>query len=393
MLEFPISEYENRIRKLAEKMKNVEMDAIILTTEENTRYFSGFQSIVWDSKVSTPAIVIITKEGDITLISSKGSLGTMTATSCLEEKDIQIFSRLDKKLPASLIDAMYKVLCNKNCQNGRIGMEIGEGFKLHFNHSHYLKTMDYLKKATILDASTILWEVRSIKSDLEIEIMKKTCDINIKMYEKAFNYIKPGETTEEEVYRVMGMEAFRLGAEGIIKMGIRCGADRYSQGNCPPSNRIIGKGKHEVMLIDGGPCYKGYYSDIIRQAVVGKATDRQKEVYNGSVEACNKALSMIKPGVVVNEICNVVNDFIDKNGLGQFNYARGWMGHSIGMDVHETPTIKLGSEWQLKPGMILAVEPSIFEPGVGMFGIEQNILVTESGYELLTPLTTELIEL
>ncbi|MFR1109697.1 MAG: M24 family metallopeptidase [Anaerotruncus colihominis] len=138
--------------------------------------------------------------------------------------------------------------------------------------------------AEIADAAQLLWEIRRVKSPREIEVMREVCRINVASYKKGFESIVCGKTTEEELYRIMCAESFLQGAENILPLGIRCGRERYPQGNCPPSNRVIGKEPGEMMLVDGGPCYKGYYSDIIRQAVSGKPTDRQQMMYDIAVE-------------------------------------------------------------------------------------------------------------
>jgi Xaa-Pro aminopeptidase len=195
--------------------------------------------------------------------------------------------------------------------------------------------------------------------------------------------------TEDELYRIIAQEYFKLGAQQTLRLGIRAGVERYSQANCPPSDRPIGRG--EIILIDGGPIYKGYYSDIIREAVIGKPTDYQLEMFNVAREACYKGIDAIKPGVPINEVVKVVDDYMDNSKFADINVYKNWCGHSIGVGVHEFPMLDSNTTTILQPGMTFAIEPYIYEYGVGSLGIEENILVTETGCEILTPSNSELM--
>lgn len=389
MLEFPTEEYSNRIAIFIKKMELFDLDAVILTTKENTRYFSGFRMITWDSKISKPGSLIITRDGDVVLVGSYSGLGTMTVTTWVE--DIRPWDRLGRDgMITSYPEAIFDVLEKKGLHEGRVGLEIGIGFRMHLTNTDYVRLMELLSKHVIVDAGPAIWKCRSVKSPLEVERIRKACDINIKSFEKGFKSIYEG-MTELELYRVIAMEMMNLGADEIFPLGIRAGADRYSQGNCPPGDRPIGKG--EIILVDGGPGYKGYYSDIIREAIIGQPTRRQKELYDFSVAACLEGLKVIKPGIAAKEVCKVIDEFVDKNGYGRLYDSRGWAGHSIGLDIHEPPMFEIGSNLILEPGMVFAIEPSIYEPEVGMFNIEENILITNNGYELLTPLDRNLLVL
>lgn len=253
--------------------------------------------------------------------------------------------------------------------------------------SDYTKLMDLLADAQVVDASQIIWSLRSVKSALEIERMRRACDINIKAFEKGLNSIYEG-MTELELLQTICAEMFRLGADTVFPLGIRAGADRYSHSNSPPGDRPIGKG--EIVLIDGGPGYRGYFSDIIREACIGQPTPRQRELFDISKEACMVGVEMAKPGVTPAEITQAIDNFIDKKGYSAQYVSRGSCGHSIGLDIHEVPLVDLNTNTPLEEGMVLSIEPSLYEEGMGMFNIEENILITRDGYELLTPLNHDL---
>jgi len=222
--------------------------------------------------------------------------------------------------------------------------------------------------------------------------MRKVCGMNCRLYEKAFQSVVPGRTTERDVFDVMGREAFSIGCDTILDMGIRAGIDRDPHSNCPASDRVIGSvHEREVLMIDGGPAYKGYYSDIIRTAVIGKASGIQLERHALAVEACYLGLSLLKPGNTVREVTAAVDKFLDDRGFHETNRTRNWIGHSLGLDVHEFPCLELSDDI-IQPGMVFACEPCICDE-YGMFGIEENVLITDTGYELLTPLRHDMIEI
>lgn len=383
MLGFPVAEYERRLQKIANQMELKDIDAVILTSDENTFYFSGFNSIVWDSKVSTPGVVVITKDGSMILATTKGGAETAKVTSCVE--DIRAFGKDEYPTYAKAITSLLR---DKGVINGRIGLELGEGHKMHLNYYASKDLFNELKDAEIVDAAEIIWNLRSIKSPLEIEKIRKSCDINIKGIQKGLDSLYEG-MTEDELYRIIAQEYFRLGAQRTLPLGVRAGVERYSQSNCPPSDKPIGKG--DIILIDGGPIYRGYYSDIIREAVIGKPTDYQLEMFNVAREACYKGIEAIKPGVPINEVVKVVDDFMDNSKFAEINVYKNWCGHSIGVGVHEFPMLDSKTTTILQPGMTFAIEPYIYEYGVGSLGIEENILVTETGCEILTPSNSELM--
>ena len=383
MLTFSIEEYETRIGKLLKEMSNSGLDAVILTSDENTFYFSGFRSIVWCSKVSTPATLVITKDGHISLITSQGGAHTAAYTSCV--KDIRTYG--DKSYQ-SYTDAIVSPLEERGLANGKIGFEFGEGHKIHLNYTAMTSLFEKLAGAEKKDAAKALWKVRSVKSSAEIEIIRKACSINETCIMKGFSKLREG-MTEMDLYAEIMSEYMLMGSDSALPLGLRAGSERYSQGNCPPSHRPIMKG--DIILVDGGPIYKGYYSDIIREAVIGAPTAHQQDVFDVAREACFKGIETVKPGIPVSEVCKAVDKFLDESKYAPLNVYKNWCGHSIGVGVHEYPMLDTKTDEILVPGMVFSIEPYIYEENVGSLGVEENILVTETGCEVLTPSDSRLL--
>ena len=377
--QFPVSEYEARLEKVLAGMEKAGIDALILTSDENTYYFTGFRSIVWDSKVSILGTLVITKDGGMAFATSQGAAKTAAGSCCVE--DMRIFG--EDGYP-SYTKAIVSLLEEKGLKKGKIGFEFGDGQKIHLNYNLLQELFEELKDAERVEAASLLWEVRCVKSPLEIVKLREACEINIKSIQKGFDGLYEG-MTEMELYGLIMSEYYRLGAERTLPIGLRAGEDRYSHVNSPPSYRPIMKG--DIILVDGGPVYHGYYSDIIRQAVIGKPTDLQQEMFDVAREACYKGIEAVKPGIPICEVSKAVEQYMENSKFSEYHtYAnRGTYGHSIGVGVHEFPMISHKSAMPLQAGMTFAIEPYFYKEGVGSLGIEENILVTENGCEILTP--------
>jgi Xaa-Pro aminopeptidase len=388
LLQFPVSEYQDRLGRLVSQMADHELDAIVFTSDDNTYYFSGFQSIVWDSKVSTPCVLTITADGEMRIATSKSGVETAKATSCVE--DIVWYDRRGSSTGGypTFAKAICSLLQEKGLVSGRIGLELGAGTKMHLAHEHRERLFAELSDAQVKDCSDAVWAVRSVKSTREIQVLRESCRINHEGIAAGFAAVHEG-MSELELYRTIAIEYFQGGAERSLLLGVRAGKERYSQGNSPPSRRPIGRG--EIILVDGGPIYKGYYSDIIREGVIGKPSPRQLDMFAVAREACYVGIDAMKPGVRLGDVCDAVDAFLEESQYAEYSVTTGWCGHSIGTGVHEFPMLESGCNTLLEPGMVFAVEPYFFKDGIGSLGIEENVLVTDTGTENLTPSTSELL--
>lgn len=387
LLEYPIEEYEARRGKLLKAMDREGLEAVVLTSKENTRYFCGLLSVSWKSKSASPGALLALKDGSYVLTGSSGAMGTMEATSCIE--DIRGFHPLGRnRLPTSLPKLIHEIFMEKGISRGKIGMELSARTRLNLCIEDYNELTGLCRGNQFVDCGRLIWPIRMIKSERELANVRKVCEINYKSFDAAMHGIVLG-MTEYDLYRRTLRKMLSLGAEETYSFGIRAGKERYGQPNCTPCDRPIGK--NEMILMDGGLIYKGFFSDIIRQAIIGSPNAEQRKYYDISVAACEHALGKVRPGEPVGGICRGANEYLASQGFGESMLSG--CGHGLGLDIHEFPNLDCLSEDILLPGMVIAVEPSIYVPGEGMFGIEENVVVTENGYELLTPMSRELIEL
>ncbi len=386
MLEFPTEEYIRRHEHLQKEMQKCGVDVVMFTTPYNIRYFCGFQSVVWVSKIATPGTLIVKSDGQKRLIGSRSAYETMKYTSCLSENELLYYGKStpDNARPASHTDALIQTLTEFGAKSGRLGMELGTTMRLHINQDTYQAVMNGIQDTTMVDFTSNIWSIRSVKSKNEIAALKKCAMISKLAYQKALSCIKLGETTEKSLNAVYCAEAYRQGAERQEPMIVCFGQGRYNAGNCPPSDKIITDTKGEILLFDGGPIFKGYYSDTIRMAVVGGLSPRQEDFYKMAKETLYYTLENIKPGVSVSQLMEMQDRFVEKSGYADNNLTKGWSGHGIGLEIHEPPTISSDCDIILQEGNTLAIEPTIGDDILGHFTHEENIVVTKTGYELIS---------
>lgn len=385
MLDFPLDEYKARLEGLTRRMKQQGMDAVFLTAAENLRYFTGLQSVVWSSPVSTPGVLLITADGNVTMISSRSSQGPARETTWLEEEQLRCYGV--PGAPADYETAILEAFRQAGVMGGCVGMEYGTGFRVNLQAGYFFPVKQALEQAgtRLVDAARLLWELRTVKSPREIACVRRTVQVAEKMFDAAFNSVVLDKSTERDLMNEMGAVALEEGCEDLLAMVVRFGLERMMQINCPASDKVIITNEpHAILHLDGGPCYKGYYGDIIRQAVVGGLTPEQREYEKYAIESIEEGLAVVRPGVPVSEVSRVADACLARHGVDSFNGSKGWSGHGIGLDVHEEPQVALGSDYVLQAGMTLSLEPSFKVPGVGAFCNEQNFVVTETGYELLS---------
>lgn len=389
MMDFPLEEYTQRLQKLYQQMEQSQVDGILLTQEENLRYFTGLRSTAWNMKNAVPGVLLVSADGKMTMVGLEKELPTMAATCCLDETDLVGFDPLSRG--SSLAKTLAQAMSRMGITRGRVGIESGMVARLSMHYTDFFALQGLTDQVDYVPFGRELWEIRSIKSPREIEIYRQVCAISGQCYQKAFDSVELDRTTEREVYHIFAQEAFRLGADGMPPLIVEFGHGRYTQANCPPSDKVITSKEHEFLFIDTGPSLKGYITDTIRMAVVGSMNPRQRELRSMADEALQFCLDMIRDGVPCYEVSAKMDEMVEARGFGPWNQTRGWTGHSLGLDVHEPPTLSCDCDMMLRSGMILSVEPLMMDAENGMIATEHNILVTDTGYENLTPWLSDMV--
>ena len=234
----------------------------------------------------------------------------------------------------------------------------------------------------------IIENIRIIKSPEEIQNIRAACNITCRAFERIIKDIKVG-VTEKELAAKLSMYMVLEGADTQPYGNILISGTRTSLLHGIPSSKAIEYG--DFVLLDFGCQVNGYMSDMTRTVIVGKPTEKQKEVYNLEKEMLELSLSKMKPGISLKEI--YAESIIPIKNTEYLKYHYKGIGHGIGLSLHEPPFMGPTSSDILEINSVRTIEPGIYIPNWGGVRIEDQILITENSYENLTWITHELIEL
>jgi Xaa-Pro dipeptidase len=233
---------------------------------------------------------------------------------------------------------------------------------------------------TVVSGTPITAGCRTIKDAHEIALMRHASAVTLAAYEAAYKSLKEG-MTQDDFGQLVQLAHQQLGYSGSA--GVQVG--KYSSlphGSATP--QVVREGS--ILLIDGGCKVEGYSSDISRTFVLGKATQRMKDVFEIEHRAQSAALAAAKPGVLCEAVDAAARKVIVEAGFGpDYKYFSHRVGHGMGMDGHEWPYLVRGNTLPLRPGMVFSDEPGIYIPGEFGIRLEDDMVITETGAELFTP--------
>lgn len=238
----------------------------------------------------------------------------------------------------------------------------------------------------LVSQSGLVEELRLIKDSSEIDELRLAVDQAERGYRLMTSLLKPEMTERQAAHELEhGMRRFgalRASFESIVAVGDRSALPHYRAG-------LRRFDESPFVLCDwGAVSAKGYHSDLTRVFSTGKVPPKLQKIYGVVLNAQQAAIAAIRPGMVCRDVDAVARSLIDQEGYGKY-FGHG-LGHGIGLDIHEGPRLSPISTDELKPGMVVTVEPGIYLPGIGGVRIEDDVLVTRDGCEVLTSLSRDL---
>ncbi len=374
MMSFPKEEYLKRLDNIHKKLENENIDAIVITSPANFRYFSGLDSNFWESP-TRPWFLIISKNGKIKALIPSIGLSAIESTFI---KDIEVWQSPNPKDEGT---SLLKKIIKTFPKNSNIGFELGMETYLRMSFKEFLKIKKDLQEYNFIDSTNIIWSLRKIKSDLEIKNIEKICSITSKVFNNLINKISLG-MSEREIATIFKKDLINNGVDYIMYLSCASGINGYNQIICNPSEKKIGDG--DILIIDTGSTLNGYYCDFDRNFGFGNINQKSLDAYNKLWDATEKTLEIIKPGIS----CKEVYESLSKNLFSSNVKSNvGRMGHGFGLQLTEPPSIMIDDNTILEKNMILALEPSIEIENDLMLVHEENILITQNGSRLLTSRT------
>ncbi len=248
-----------------------------------------------------------------------------------------------------------------------------------------LSALEFLK---LIPLTNVVEKLRMVKSEEELQSMRKACEISSKSFEETLPFIKEG-VTEKDIAVELEYRFKKNGADKTSFDTIVAAGERGALPHGMPSERKIRA--HELIVMDFGVFYNGYASDTTRTVSVGEVSEEAKKVFLIVRDAQKLGRELVKEGISCKELDSAVRDYIAKQGFAEY-FIHG-LGHGVGLEIHELPFVNSRSDIVLKENMVITVEPGIYLPGKFGVRIEDTIVVGKNSGEVLTKLTHEPIVL
>lgn len=374
MTVMPPDEYANRVSRARALMGQHGLDGLVVTDPVNYSYFTGHKVASWMR--SRPAIFVLPLTGEPALICWSGP---------------DMFARLYKQpFPSWVADrriypevpftkeprvdwGIAEVLKERGLASGRIGIELGREVWLGIAVSDVDLLRETMLQATFVDSGAVIWGCRLIKSEWEIECMRKACAIGGKAWQRAFEELRPGISTAAVQAKVLNYyfdEGGDLTSEPPMVMG------------ATGPNRTFHAG--DILYIDGGANFSGYKMDYARRAVFGPPSPRQQAEHDGMWGILQELIERMKPGVSMAELFEFSQRCLARHPEWR-NYSdhpSKRIGHGIGLE-NEPPSISATDDTVLQVGMALTPEPKI-ETVEGLLNPEEHIVIRSDSCEILS---------
>lgn len=353
---------QKRIKKVRDIIADSDFDSLLIDSDVNRFYLTGFTGSA-GRVLFTPQ-----KEYFITDFRYTEQAGQQTEGFEIVE--------LNKDVIESINDILQKDGTKK------LGFEAKT-----VNYYQYGKYEEKFKGIELVSTEDLIKNIRMTKDKHEIEMIKKAIEITDKAYDHILDYIEPG-MTEKEIALELEIYQKKLGGSKNAFDFIVASGERSSMPHGVASDKQVKE--NELITLDFGTFYNGYCSDMTRTFVLGKASDKQKEIYNTVLKAQLAVIDQIKAGMTGVEADKIARDIITEAGYGD-NFGHG-LGHGIGVEVHEGPTASYKSEDTIIENSVVTDEPGIYIKGWGGVRIEDDLLITKDGCEVLNSSPKELIE-
>jgi Xaa-Pro aminopeptidase len=388
---FSASEYSDRVERARTAMEAAGIDGLLLTSKENVAYFGGIRTIGWTSK-HRPLGVLVPAAGDqpVVMVLPETLMDVAEASAWVNElRPWGGWQRPDA--PRDPIVGIAAAAEELGIGAGStLGLELGYGQRVGMSQSDFSGLHERLAGVNLTDAGPLLWRLRMIKSSAEIEALRAACDATSRAFQRGFEALRPGMTERELAAIVLSEMAFASGEIPGFVM-VRSGREKYGMINCEAFEKPMEPG--ELVVVDLGATYHYYWSDFMRMASIGEPSAEQRRFFDANLAAQQAGMDAIAPGVTCGEVFARTHEVLVDAGLGEHVGRMERIGHGVGLDPHEPPSIEKGSTALIEENMVLTVEPIFFDKPnheIGNFAIEDMVVVTATGAERISLFPREL---
>ncbi|MBM7606846.1 Xaa-Pro dipeptidase [Lysinibacillus composti] len=358
-----------KLQQLQNYLQEQNIDAAFVTTPDNVFYFSGFKSNPHERLLG----VMVFKEAEPFLICPKMEVPDAISAGW----NYEAVGHLDT-------DNAWEVLSNAIKSRGvhlsSIAIE-----KSHLTVERLEALQQFYPQANFVRLDHKINDLRVIKDQAELEKMREAARLADFAIEVGCKEITEGKTEMEiltAIENAIRQKGYSMSFETMVLSGPKAASPHGT-----PGDRKIQKG--DFILFDLGVIYEGYCSDITRTVAFGEPTNEQIAIYEAVRNANERAIAAVKPGIRAMDLDKIARDTIADAGYGEYFTHR--LGHGLGISVHEFPSVTGTNEMVLSPGMVFTIEPGIYNTEIAGVRIEDDVVVTADGVEVLTKFTKELV--
>jgi Xaa-Pro aminopeptidase len=343
------------------QFRELKIDALLVSAPPNVRYLSGF--------TGDNGLLLLTPHSQTLFTDPRFTI--QAAEECTCEVETVTKTPLDH--------AALRVIRKRRMK--RIGFEASRML-----YDTYQRIHNSLPKGVALKpVGPEVDRLRMVKSDDEIARIRRSVLTNSEAFERVTQSIRAG-ARESAIAAELEYQMRQLGAEKAAFETIVAIGSRSALPHAQPTARKLAN--DELLLIDMGACQDGYMSDMTRVVFLGRPTRRVRTMYNAVLKAQLAAIDSVRPGVTAAHVDRAARRVLDAEGLGKaFVHSTG---HGLGLEIHEAPRLGRRDKTKLAPGMVITIEPGAYVRDFGGIRIEDTVLVTQNGCEVLTPTSKEL---
>lgn len=373
---FEAAEYADRTARTQHAMADEDIAALLLTSEPDVRYYTGFLTRFWESPTRPWFVVIPAAGKPIAVIPAIG--GDLMATTWIEDIRTWPAPHPEDDGVSLLADTLRETAGRAR----RIGLPMGHETSLRMPLADFHRLTEKLAPAGFVDATGIVQSVQLLKSDAEITAIAAICRIADAAFGEVAGFAHVG-TPLAEIFRSFQIALLKNGADWVPCLAGGAGPGGYADVISPASPRALAPG--DVLMLDTGAVRDGYFCDFDRNYAIRTATDETRDAYRLLFEATEAGFAAARPGATTADLYEAMQAVIARGGDAG---AGGRLGHGLGMRLTEWPSLIPTDQTVLAPGMVLTLEPGLeIAPGRIMVH-EENIVIREAGAELLSTRAT-----
>jgi Xaa-Pro aminopeptidase len=370
---FERAEFETRTQAAQRLMAAADIDALFFTTEPEIRYFTGFHSQFWESP-TRPWFLLLPAEGKPIAVIPEIGVAGMASTWIDDIRGWPAPRPADDGI-SLLVQAISEV----TRRHGRLGVPLGHETSLRMPMGDFQDVCGRLRDVEMVDATGLLRALREIKSAAEIAKIRYICQLTSLAFEALPASSTIGET-ERQICRRLKIDLQVRGADSVPYLIGASGPGGYDNIIMGPTDRVLEDG--DLLIIDTGATYDGYFCDFDRNYAFGQPDDAARRAHDAVYAATEAGFAAARPGATAAALCAAM--WAPLEAAGALGNDVGRLGHGLGMQLTEPPSNMAGDDTVMKPGMVMTLEPGMtFAPGKMMVH-EENLVIREDGAEWLT---------